>query len=83
MSRPAILLTSYDMYSNSTKDDFDSWTKFVSDNIDERCGFRVEVNVGYFGESGSDQIYNADDDKLEVLREVIPNLWDDWCAENE
>ena len=81
MSRPtiAIVLHSGDM-GDATEADFDRWTAFVISRLADRCGFEVEVDAARFGEAGDDVPRWCDDDQRTVIREVLHDLWDEWCA---
>jgi hypothetical protein len=62
--------------------DFDSWTAFVEDEIDEACGFEVAVSQRQAHDVQTDDISGADDADLETVREAVRTLWDQWCEDD-
>ncbi len=65
--------------------DFDAWVDYVSEHIDDACGFRVEVTAAAFtGRNATfeDEITAADDGQVEAIREALRDLWDRGCAES-
>jgi hypothetical protein len=65
----------------SSGDDFDTYVSFVSDRIDDRAGFTVNVESAPFGEGGADRISGADDAQRETIREAMQVIWQEWCAQ--
>jgi len=81
MNTPTVTLTSYNMGSETTEDDFDAWVGFVADRIDAATGFTVDVESFRFGESQfEDAVSHATDEQTENIREALRSIWDAWCS---
>jgi hypothetical protein len=62
--------------------DYDAWTSYVAEHIDDRCGFVVdEVLPRRFGETGDDSVRGATEEQREIVNEALRALWDDFCAD--
>lgn len=60
--------------------DFGFWCDFVTANIDEACGFEVDVDAYRFGENpGRDCVLGATNDQEDTIREALMGLWDGFC----
>ena len=80
MANPSIILSSADIGSDATEDDFVDWCAYVMANIDDAAGFEVDVEAGTFGEPGNDVI-TGDAEQRETIREAIQALWERGCAD--
>jgi hypothetical protein len=69
------------MGSEYTSADFDHWVGYVSDRIDEKCGFPVEVSERSEHDIQDDKIQNASDEERVMVEEAKQSLWDLWCSE--
>jgi hypothetical protein len=75
----SVTLTAYNM-GDVTEEEFDRWANYVSDNIDERCGFKVLVEQGPFNGNGvlfADEILAPTVEMKEAIREAIAALWEE------
>lgn len=93
MARIEITLSSANM-GNVDEIDFDLWTRFVTDKIDEAMGFEIaSVDQQRFNDPGDDEVtfrgpWRADDtgNELEAKRDAIRSWlshegWDAFCGE--
>ena|SRR6185436_2848785 len=77
-----VKLTAYNMGDDATEKDFDAWVAYVSEELPERCGCRVDVDAFPFrGGPADDRIVAGDEDLQDFLAEELRYLWADWCAE--
>lgn len=77
MSMPILKLTSYNTNFEDEKD-FDMWTSFVADHIDEATGLEVVVEVTRFTkpEQFADTVTNATDSQRELILTAVRDMWD-------
>jgi hypothetical protein len=63
--------------------DFDLWTRYVSEHVDEATGAEVaEVHQFRFGEPGPDRIDGATEEQRETLRRWLSvDGWDSFCGQ--
>jgi len=69
------------MGSEFINNDFEHWVGYISDRIDEKCGFPVEVSERSEHDVQDDKILNASDEERETVEEVKQFLWNLWCSE--
>lgn len=76
---PSVLLTSH---NSATEDDFYDWVNYVINNIEDACGFLIDVDCTVYQDPAAreDTIYHATDaervaiqDALRVMRDK--GLW--------
>jgi len=80
MTTPSVTLTSYNM-GDVTAFDFMAWADFVTENIDDACGFEVAVESYRFGESAArDYVSGATPEQEETIRHALRSMWDDFCG---
>lgn len=79
MTIPTVTLTSYNM-GDATEAEYDAWTSYVCEHIDEHTGFEVAVEVDRFGTAGDDRIV-ATDEQREAIQAALADLWQSWCAD--
>jgi len=77
----ATLILGRDGMGGASEADFDTWVAFVCTNIDRACGFEVGVETRAARDVQTDAILQADDAKVDIIREVKDALWDRWCSE--
>lgn len=88
-----LTLTPYNM-GEATESDYDAWVDYVSEHIDEACGFAVDVDACQFGRgqlfedqievTGSADDVGACDERERIVttvKEALASLWERWCAE--
>lgn len=62
--------------------DYDAWTSYVADRIDDRCGFVVdEILPRRFGEAGDDHARGVTEEQRDTISEALRSLWDDFCGD--
>jgi len=78
----SVTLTSYNM-GDVTEADYDAWIQYVSDRIDERCGFEVDLDACAFDRPAfTTAIAGATAAEEEVIRAALAALWEEACADN-
>ena len=84
MSAPTLTLTAYNT-GFETEAEWDAWTAYVAANVDEACGFGVDVDsfalTGRGAGGTDDEISDATDEQEGTIREALSDLWDRWCSE--
>lgn len=91
MARISVVLSPTDT-GFSEEGDWDSWTAYVSEHVDEHVGEAVDVDCIAWkarGTAGSDDeirvassVEWSERDALQSrLRDVLGALWESWCAE--
>ena len=79
-----VTLTGHNMGDAATEEDFDSYVAYVCEHIDEACGFTVGVETAtpwHSPVSDSGVITDATDEERETIADVLPVLWEVWCAQ--
>lgn len=87
-----IVILNCDLGPNTTAEDYDAWVDYVCVNIDEACGFDVDVDRVRFPrqtDSQRDEISHPSTSSMqedaareETIREALTALWNRGCAEN-
>lgn len=67
---------------NATKYDYESWSEFVSDLLEHRVGFAVDVDVLPFGSPGEDQ-YSGTEEQVAAMNDAMVELLNDWRVVEE
>lgn len=82
MARPTITLTSYNLGSDATADDYDAWTDYVAAHLADYLPprLRVTVEADPFGTPGDDRIRAMEADDADRIREAMRAVWDAWCC---
>lgn len=82
-----IILRSGALPENFTESDYDDWTDFVAEKINEKTGFHVEVAVDRYDWGRDDEFFGydhygrPDDDIAQEMREAVALLWEEFCAQ--
>ncbi len=70
------------MPADSDESDFDAWTSYVTERVNEAVGFKVDVRKRAIDDvAQEDDLRGGSDDEQNKLRETVLDLWGDWCAE--
>lgn len=80
MSFPKVTLGRDGLGAAATPDDYASWLAFVTDRIDEACGFIVDVEPSNPRDVQENRIEGADDEQRETITEALRVLWELWCG---
>ena len=80
MTDPKLTLGRDGMGVAATDADYTSWLDFVTDRIDEACGFAVDVEASNPRDVQEDKIEGADDGERETITEALRVLWELWCG---
>ena len=84
MSTIKITLSAANMGPESTEEDFDAWTAYVNEHIDEALGITTEVEqAGFTGRTAiaEDVISGATEEQAEAIRGWLSvNGWEAFCA---
>jgi predicted DNA-binding helix-hairpin-helix protein len=79
--KPTLTLTAYNL-GDATEADFDAFTSYVAEKIDDATGLNVTVEQHPFRSGPStDTIVGATDEQQETIREAVESLWQSWCAQ--
>jgi len=80
MSTATVTLSAYcTNFDNAA--DWDAWVDFVCDNIDDACGFEVDVaTFPMFRCPELDEVVAPDADSEQTIKDAIQRLWDDFCS---
>lgn len=65
-----------------TEADFDAWTAFLAERIEDRTGLVVEVDQYSFSGAGAwseDSVKGADPDEREAVQRAVQDLWNEFC----
>ncbi len=80
MSDPKLTLGRDGLGEAASVADYTSWLDFVTDKIDEACGFAVDVEASDPRDVQRNKISAADDEQRETITEAIRVLWELWCG---
>lgn len=75
-----VILTAYNM-GGVSDDDFDTWASYVNDRLNERCGFSVTIEQHPFTNGPARDTISAPPSRIDVIRDALDRLWDDFCAD--
>lgn len=77
-----VKLSSANMGPDATEADFDAWTSWVSDRIDDVAGCSVSVEQFAFGSGDADEVSGLDDEARDSVRRWLSNEgWEQFCAD--
>ena len=84
MSKIEITLTAQNMGPDHSEADFDAWTSYVCEHIDDAVGFEVHevAQFSFDGGPATDRVDGASVDQVEAIRNYLAHEgWDAFCAD--
>jgi hypothetical protein len=90
MSVAKIVLGRDGMGPEADDADYEAWVAYVSERIDERCGFEVEVEESRPRDVQNDKITlcgfyvegSNPTDEVEIVEDAVRVLWQDFCRDD-